>query len=189
MKAVDSDSAWAIEAARGKLEATLPRRWAHVQGVIYLAEDIAPAFEPEGALLVSAAALHDVGWAPDLDRTGFPALDGAGFIESLGASDRLVALAVNYLAAAVEADVRGREEEMSRYPDEETLVRDALWYADARVGPDGSRVGVDERFEEIRSRYADHPVVRGWLPRAEPAVRQAVERVELALAEAGVDPG
>jgi hypothetical protein len=176
--------AWAVDVARHQLAETLPRRWRHVQGVVELALEIAPRYGADGDLLVSAAALHDIGWAPAFARTGFPALDGAPYLATLGAPRRLVDLTVNYLAAAVEADVRGRQKEMAAYPDERSAVRDALWYADARVGPDGERVSVDERFAEMRARYAGHPVVDAWLLEAEPAVRAAAKRAEAHIGSA-----
>jgi hypothetical protein len=47
-------------------------------------------FPPAGtALRLRAAYLHDVGYAPDLVTTGFHLLDGARYLRSLGAGDRL----------------------------------------------------------------------------------------------------
>ncbi len=51
----------------------MPRRWAHVQSVAAEARRIAPALDDE--LLVTAAALHAVGNAPDLATTKFHRVD------------------------------------------------------------------------------------------------------------------
>jgi HD superfamily phosphodiesterase len=67
--------AWAFELAGGKLAGVLPR-W--VQGVSRRARLVAPLFSvDDGELLVGAALLHDIGYAPELVGTGFHPLDGA----------------------------------------------------------------------------------------------------------------
>jgi hypothetical protein len=51
----------------------------------------APLFgAKDGDLLVSAALLHDIGYAPDLAMTGFHPLDGARYLVGISASDRVV---------------------------------------------------------------------------------------------------
>jgi HD superfamily phosphodiesterase len=42
----------------------LPRRWGHVQAVAAKAESLRPAAGDEADLLVMAAWLHDIGYAP-----------------------------------------------------------------------------------------------------------------------------
>jgi hypothetical protein len=177
-------AAWAHEIARGQLSETLPDRWAHVEGVEALAGEIAPLLGIDGKLLLAAASLHDVGWAPALASSGFPALDGAPFLERLATPPRLVALCVNYSCAAVEARLRGREAEMAGYPDEEGAVRDALWYCDLSVGMDGARMSVDARLADFVVRYGDHPLAGGWIRECDPLLRGAASRTQ-ALISAG----
>ena len=66
--------AWAEDLARNLLEDTLPRRWAHVQGVAARARSLAPAFAADKELLEAAAWLHDIGYLPELaeDRAARP---------------------------------------------------------------------------------------------------------------------
>src|SRR5688500_6357616 len=76
-----SDSvAWARELASACMAEELPRRWGHVQAVAAKAESLRLAAEGEGEgeadLLVMAAWLHDIGYAPGLVDTGFHPLDG-----------------------------------------------------------------------------------------------------------------
>jgi HD superfamily phosphodiesterase len=46
----------------------------------------------DATLLLAAALLHDVGYAPDIAHTGFHPLDGAWYLREVGAPDRLTAL-------------------------------------------------------------------------------------------------
>jgi hypothetical protein len=64
--------AWATELAGEKLAGVLPQWWAHVQGVVRRVQVAVALFSfDDGGLLISAAQLHDIGYAPDLAGTGF----------------------------------------------------------------------------------------------------------------------
>ena len=94
--------AWAVELASGKLAGVLPRRWAHVQGVSRCVLVVAPLFSVDDCeLLVGAALLHDIGYAPELVGTGFHALDGARYLRGVGGPDRLVNLVAHHSCATV----------------------------------------------------------------------------------------
>jgi hypothetical protein len=73
---------WARSHAEGLL-APLSNRWAHVQAVAEQAVRIAPAVLPadEREILVAAAWLHDIGYAPALATTGLHPLDGARHLD------------------------------------------------------------------------------------------------------------
>ena len=70
--------------------------------------------------------LHDIGYAPELQRSGFHHLDGAQAVERLKGEARLAALIANHSGGALEAPLRGLEREMRAYPDEGGPIRDAL---------------------------------------------------------------
>lgn len=56
----------------------------------------------DAGLLLAAATLHDVGYAPRLAATGFHPLDGARFLrDEHGAEERLVRLVANHSFAHV----------------------------------------------------------------------------------------
>jgi HD superfamily phosphodiesterase len=75
---------WA-KAQAERLIAPLGDRWAHVQAVADKARRVAAVLPAEDAdLLVAAAFLHDVGYAPSLDRLGFHSVDGARFLRAQG---------------------------------------------------------------------------------------------------------
>ena len=180
-----------VESARTLAESLLakplPRRWSHVQAVAAKADSVAPVLVAEDRpVLVAAAWLHDVGYAPAVADTGFHPLDGARWLRSRGWDPRIVSLAANHSCALTEADERGMAEDLAEeFPREESAVTDALWYADMTTGPDGQDFDVPARLAEIRSRYGpDHVVTRFWA-RAEPEVVAAVRRTERRLAAVG----
>lgn len=89
--------AWAMRVAEAELGAVLPRRWAHTRGVVERASEVGRALGEDAVLLVAAAALHDVGYAPRLAVTGFHPLDGARFLrDEHSADERLGRLVANH---------------------------------------------------------------------------------------------
>lgn len=73
-------AAWATQVAEKELSVVLPRRWARSKGVAARAAGLGPVLTGNAGLLVAAALLHDVGYAPRLVKTGFHPLDGARFL-------------------------------------------------------------------------------------------------------------
>ena len=58
-------------------------RWLHTQSVVERAQEVGKAFDEEHCLLLIAAAyVHDIGYAPSLKVTGFHPLDGAYYLLS-----------------------------------------------------------------------------------------------------------
>ena len=78
-----TDTGRAHDIARSLLEDSLPRRWAHVQGVAETARILAPILGKNADLLTAAAILHDIGYAPRLADTGFHPLDGARYLRDI----------------------------------------------------------------------------------------------------------
>src|ERR1700722_15670616 len=106
--AVMSETDWAAELARKLLEAPLPRRWAHVQGVAVQARSLAPILGNDADLLEAAAWLHDIGYSPELADTGFHPLDGARYLRDVEHGDSsLCRLVANHSCAILEAEDRG----------------------------------------------------------------------------------
>ena len=58
-------------------------RWRHVQAVAGKADQLAPAYGPDGWLLVASAWLHDIGYAWRIARTG-----AAELLESVEPQDQ-----------------------------------------------------------------------------------------------------
>lgn len=169
----------AERAAEAALAGPLPRRWSHVRAVAARARGLSGGLPPEDAhVLVTAAWLHDIGYAPDLARTGFHPLDGARYVRALGLPERVAALVAHHSAADAKACLLGLADQQAEFPDEPTVLRDLLWFADMTVGPDGRRTDVESRLAEIRRRRADDPVALAALDLGLPARRAAVRRAQ-----------
>jgi predicted hydrolase (HD superfamily) len=84
-------STWrARAAAMPATRESLPRRWAHVQGVAARAHSLAPVLGADADLLEAAAWLHDMGYAPGLADTGLHALDGARYLPDTQHADAML---------------------------------------------------------------------------------------------------
>jgi hypothetical protein len=179
--------AWAVGLAEEKLAGVLPRRWAHVQGVGGRARALTPMFRVEdGQLLISAALVHDIGYAPDLVKTGFHPLDGARYLRGVGGPDRLVNLVAHHSCATVEAELRGLSRALAEFKDEKGPLRDALWWADMTTTPDGGKTTLVERVAEIQNRYGPDDLVSCFIRRAWDDLNAAVGRTERRLENAGI---
>ncbi|MGW7050802.1 HD domain-containing protein [Streptomyces sp. NPDC054887] len=158
-------------------------RWLHTQAVAERASEVAGAVpENERDLLVAAAWLHDLGYAPELRETGFHPLDGARYLESLGAPARLVRLVAHHSGATFEAEQRGLSGELAAYEREDSALLDALIFADMTTGPAGQRFEFDRRIDEILVRYEKGSEVYTAISEARPYLGAAVERTLARLA-------
>lgn len=61
---------WAYPLAEPLLAEPLPRRWKHSLGVAQRARNLAAVLGADADLLEAAAVLHDVGYSPELAKTG-----------------------------------------------------------------------------------------------------------------------
>ncbi|MGC4828862.1 HD domain-containing protein [Micromonospora arida] len=162
----------------------LARRWAHVRGVGQRATELTSTVAPaDHDLLVAAAWLHDVGYAPDCVATGLHSLDGARYLRRNGYPLRLVGLVAHHTCARIEAAERGLADKLAAFPLEEGPLMDALVTADLTVGPWGQRLEVTERIEEILHRYPPQSPVHRAIQRAEPLlmahVRRTLDRLDV----------
>lgn len=174
--------------ARTELAQALPRRWGHSQGVARAAESVRDIVSDRGDLLVAAAWLHDIGYAPRLAHTGFHPLDGARFLRDVQTDidPRIVRLVANHSFALLEAEERGLRGDLeAEFPilDDEMLVS-TLVYCDMTTTPDGDPTTADERINEILARYGPDTVVSRFLRRATPAIQRSVRLVQARIAEA-----
>lgn len=151
---------WARDVAASLL-APLGQRWAHTLGVAERARAFAlvlPSTELE--MLVAAAYVHDVGYAPALARTGFHPLDGAQFLRALG-RERIACLVAHHSGARVEAEASGHLEGLEEFAEELSVLGDALTYCDLTTDASGATLPVSARLREIVDRYGRrHPVGR-----------------------------
>ena len=156
-------------------------RWLHEQAVAARADELRPAVaEADGSLLVTAAWLHDIGYSPELRKTGFHPLDGARYLARAGHL-REAALVAHHSGARFIAEVRGLGAELDRFPFVEDALSDALTYADQTVGPRGERLSVAARLDEKVRRHGPDAPTSVAAPRRDPYIYAAAERIEARL--------
>jgi hypothetical protein len=171
---------WA-KAQAERLIAPLGDRWTHVQAVADKARGLAAVLPAEDADLVVAAALvHDVGYAPSLNRLGFHAVDGARFLRAQG-QERLACLVAHHSGARFEAEERDLVEELAAFPVEDGPVMDALTFADMTTGPAGQPMTLDQRIAEVQHRYPSNDPVYRAVVRARPELQAAIDRTRQRL--------
>ncbi|MGW4032450.1 HD domain-containing protein [Streptomyces sp. NPDC004838] len=170
---------WAYPLAESLLADTLSRRWKHSLGVAERARTIAPILGADADLLEAAALLHDIGYAPDLAKTGFHPLDGARFLRDVEhADERVVRLVARHSCAWMEADARGLRDELeSEFPPELPHLSDALCYCDMNTTPDGTPTNPVDRVDEIAGRYGPDSLIGTFIRRAEPEILACSARV------------
>ena len=173
-------ASWGEQLARELLQESLPRRWAHVQGVAARARGLAPVLGAHADLLEAAAWLHDIGYAPGLATTGLHQLDGARYLRDTQHADAMLCrLVAHHSCAIIEASERGLADILSYESDPapDVLVS-LLTYCDMTTSPDGQPVRVDRRLAEIHERYGSGHLVSRSIQRATPMILRAVEQVQ-----------
>jgi putative nucleotidyltransferase with HDIG domain len=163
---------WARDLAQRLLAEPLPRRWSHTQGVGRKAESIAHIVGGDAELLICAAWLHDIGYAPELVNTRLHSLDGARYLRDVRkADDRLCRLVAHHSCAVIEARNRGLAGELAgEFPGIDGLIMDAMTYCDMTTSPDGGSIDVETRLDEILARYGDGDVVAESIKEARPQI-------------------
>lgn len=156
---------WGEEIARKVLEIPLPRRWAHSQGVAARARRLAPLLGADAELVEAAAWLHDIGYAPEVETTGFHPLDGARYLRDIHHADPvLCSLVAHHSFALTEAAQWDLARELAaEFPLPPAFLLAALTYCDLTTSPDGDRVSITWRLADIRARYGpDHFIPQGF---------------------------
>ena len=172
-------ASWAQQCARELLQQSLPRRWAHVQGVADRARSLAPVLGADADLLEAAAWLHDIGYAPRLATTGLHQLDGARYLRDTQHADPMLCrLVAHHSCAIIEAGERGLADILSsEFDPAPDALASVLTCCDMTTSPDGEPVPVDRRLAEIHARYGPGNLVSRSIRRATPMILRAVEQV------------
>lgn len=160
----------------------LPDRVRHCAGVADRAAELAAAVPPEDReLLVTAAWLHDIGYAEAVVDTGFHPVDGARYLRGRGWPPRLCALVAHHSGARLVARVVGVADELAEFPQEVSPVADALTYADQTVDSRGRRTTIHDRLADMLRRHGpDSPNARVH-DRRGPLLLAVADRVERLL--------
>ena len=176
---MQTTAAWAEGLARILLADTLPRRWAHVQGVAARARTLKPSLGADADLIEAAAWLHDIGYLPELAHTGLHGLDGARYLRDIQHAEPLLCrLVAHHSCAVIEAEERGLAHVLTRefVPPPQPLA-DALTFCDMTTSPDGDQVQVTHRLAEIHDRYGSGHLVSRSIHRATPLILEAVGQI------------
>jgi hypothetical protein len=132
-------------------------------------------------LLIAAAWLHDIGYAPALASagTGFHPLDGARHLrDTTPASPMVCRLVAHHSCALTGAHGLGLAADLNReFPPPPPGLADALTYCDMTTSPDGEPVRADQRLAEICARYGPGHTVTRAITTAAPRIRMAVDRI------------
>ena len=167
----------AVLARRYLDTAELADRWLHVQAVARRAESLTPAVAAaDRDLIITAAWLHDLGYAPELVATGMHSIDGARYLLRCGYPLRLAALVAHHSGARFEATERGLLRELDEFPFEAYAVADALATADLTTGPQGQPMSFQARMQEILDRYPPTSPVHKAMRNAQPELMAQVQR-------------
>ena len=166
--------------ARALLQESLPRRWAHVQGVAARARSLDHVLGADADLLEAAGWLHDIGYAPGLAATGFHPLDGARYLRDAQQADAMLCrLVAHHSCAMIEAGERGLADVLSlEFEPAPYALSSVLTYCDMTTSPDGQLVPVERRLAEIHRRYGPGHLVSRSIQRATPMILRAVEQVQ-----------
>ena len=173
-------AAWAEGLARTLLADTLPRRWAHVQGVAAQARTLKSSIGADADLVDAAAWLHDIGYLPELAATGLHGLDGAHYLRDVRHAEPLLCrLVAHHSCAVIEAEERGLAHVLTReFAPLPRPLADALTFCDMTTSPDGQQVQVQNRLAEIHDRYGTSHLVNRSIRRATPLMMEAVGHVQ-----------
>jgi putative nucleotidyltransferase with HDIG domain len=165
-----------------------PDRLAHSQAVARRAEVLARAVDQESALLLVAAAwLHDIGYAPGLRDTGYHPIDGARHLQSIGWPPAIYNQVANHSGARFVATVLQLDRQLDPYPFSQDALSDALTVADQTTGPHGEAMTVDERMSDMLRRHGPNSPNALAHPLRERYIRAAATRVAERLESRGVD--
>lgn len=174
---------WTVEHSRELAESHLSAlgdRWRHVRAAGRRAEEL----RDRGLIdddMVSAAWLHDIGYAAELATTGFHPLDGAIYLKRAGAPERIVGLVASHTGARQEADERGLLAEWSELPRPNRSDLDVLTLIDTVTSPTGEPVRPSQRVNEILSRYEEDDEVHRAVKRSGPGLLEAAKRARVQL--------
>lgn len=159
-----------------------PRR-SHVRGVGRMAERLHDERADIVSLdVVAAAWLHDVGYAPAVQQTGFHPVDGATFLRNREWSENVCALVAFHTGSRFEARERGLTHLLNAFQPPLGRSLDVLNYLDLSIGPNGSTISPEDRIEEILDRYDAASPVHVAVTRARRHLLSSVDRVEALLA-------
>lgn len=92
--------------------------------------------------------------------------------------ERLAGLVAHHTQGRHEARLRGLQEALAEFDDEDSLVSAALAYCDLTTGPSGQRMTPGQRLLDVEARYSEDSPVANGLRAAWPELMVAIRQVE-----------
>lgn len=171
---------WTRQQASSLLK-PLGNRWKHTQGVVKQAQKIEKLLKQEERdLLLAAAYVHDIGYAPSLRKTGYHSIDGAYYLRD-HRQERLASLVAHHFEAYTVVQQLDLIADLENFPREYSIIADALDYCDLTSDSAGNIVTFQERLDDILRRHPDaHPITYATYE-AIPALRKTYERIQQLL--------
>lgn len=123
---------WSRNTGRRLLQSAEPRRWSHSQQVARRAVELASVLEVSEVVAI-VAYLHDIGYSPEICKTGLHPLDGARHLRTAGAPETVLDLVAHHTSADAEAAERGLCAQLSEFADPPDKLSDQLTYTVAGV--------------------------------------------------------
>ena len=135
------------------------------------------------AVIADAAWLHDIGYNPEIARTGFHPLDGARWLRDQGCPDETCRLVAWHTGAKIEGALRGLDHELAaEFAPPPELATNALTWADLTSSPRGDRWSVARRIADILRRYPADSIEHRAIADATPTLLRAARDIQARLA-------
>ena len=143
-----------VRLAETLLQESLHERWQHTRTVAHRATELASTVSPtDRPVLIAAAWLHDIGYAPTVLYSGFHPIDGGLYLVRQGWYSRIAALVAHHSGARFVATQAGLGPLIRSFDREDGPVSDALTYADQTVGPWGRAMTINDRIADAITRH------------------------------------
>jgi putative nucleotidyltransferase with HDIG domain len=163
-----------------------PQRLQHCAGVAARAQALVSTVPQSAAdTLVAAAWLHDIGYAPQLQDSGFHPLDGAVYLRREGWPAPVCDLVAHHSGSRFVARTRGLDDRLREFEFVEDALSDTLTVADNTTAPNGMVMTLDERIRDKLKRHGRASPNARANPERDDYIRAAARRVADRLAAIG----
>lgn len=161
-------------------------RYHHILGVVRNMKETLPKLDLNEEVkkeLIQAAFLHDIGYSPKLNKNNFHPFDGAHFAQQAGFPKPVIA-AILFHSEAYETVKETRSDLFPTYSlnhdlldEQDRLFIDLVTYCDVQTSPQGEKISLDERVQDVVNRYGKTHPVSQMMIHCKPKYQNTIERV------------